>query len=254
MTTHRTRLGRITVPFPTYALVVPVLAGLGGVAFFVWKPGVARSLLGSPRALAFTVVVGMLVLGAGWLLPRLGRGVLLTTAVQMLPVIAAFVLTVLPAFRQVTVVEAFPASVAPSRSGPAAPSTTTGSDGSDGSDSSDGSDTTEPAARASVVGTAELSGIDHEATGTVLLVRRADGSHVVRLTGLDVEAGPDYFVHLVPGAGQEDPQGGARLDALRGNKGDQNYDVPADVEVVSPLTVLIWCRAFAVPVAAATIR
>ncbi len=248
MTTHRTRVGAMTVPLPAYALIVPVLAGLGGLAFFLWKPGVARSLLGSPRALAFTVVVGLLVLGAGWLLPRLGRGALLTTAVQGLPVIAAFVLTVVPAFRQVTVVEAFPASVAPSSSAPAAPSTTTGSDGSD---------ETESAPRAAVIGSAELSGIDHRATGTALLVRRADGSHVVRLTGLDVEAGPDYFVHLVPGAGKEDPEGGVRLDALRGNKGDQNYDVPTGVRVAlarSPVTVLIWCRAFAVPVAAATIR
>lgn len=247
MTTRSTRVGGITVPFPAYALIVPVLAGLGGLAFFLWKPGVARSLLGSPRALAFTMVVGLLVLGAGWLLPRLGRGALLTTAVQGLPVIAAFVLTVVPAFRQVTVVEAFPASVAPSSSAPDAPAAT----------GSDGSDETESAPRAAVIGSAELSGIDHRATGTALLVRRADGSLVVRLTGLDVEAGPDYFVHLVPGAGKEHPEGGVRLDALRGNKGDQNYDVPTGVRVAlsrSPVTVLIWCRAFAVPVAAATIR
>jgi hypothetical protein len=60
-------------------------------------------------------------------------------------------------------------------------------------------------------------------------------------------------VHLDPGADQQDPGGGVRLDNLRGNRGSQNYDVPAGTDVQTPVTVLVWCRAFPVPVAAATI-
>lgn len=205
------------------ALVVPVLAGIGGAAFLAWKPGVARSMLGSPRALGFSLVVAGLVLGMGWLLPRLGRGPWLTAGAQLVPVLAAFVLTVLPAFREVTVTEAFP-------------------------------DTVGASTEVARVGSGALEGIDHRASGTALLLRVADGSYVVRLQGIDIEPGPDYQVHLVEGPDRENPGGGVHLDRLRGNKGSQNYDVPAGTDVRTPVTVLVWCRAFAVPVAAATVR
>jgi Electron transfer DM13 len=146
-------------------------------------------------------------------------------------------LTVLPAFGDTVVRESFPTpgpspAGAPS-AGPAPPS---------------GSPTT-----AEVVARGSLTGIDHRASGDVLLVVPAHGPAVVRLEALDVEPGPDYVVDLVPGTGATTPDGGVRLDRLRGNRGDQNYPVPAGTPLDRPLTVLIWCRAFAVPVAAATL-
>ncbi|MGH8893008.1 MAG: DM13 domain-containing protein [Actinomycetes bacterium] len=210
------RVGPVTVPVPAYGLVVPALAGVGGAAFLAWRPGVARSMLGSPQAVGFTLVIGLLVLGAGWLLPRLGRQPATTVIVQAVPVLVAFVLTVLPAFRQVTVEEASPS--------------------------------------AAVVAGAQLHGIDHRAAGDVLLLSRADGSYVVRLRDIDIEPGPDYQVHLVPGANRGHPDGGRHLDKLRGNRGSQNYDLPEDFRPERPVTLLVWCRAFAVPIAAATLR
>jgi hypothetical protein len=105
-----------------------------------------------------------------------------------------------------------------------------------------------------VLGREHFAGIDHRASGVVLLLRREDRSLVVRLERLDVEPGPDYQVYVVPGADQRKPRDGTHLDRLRGNRGNQNYDVPADFRPTTPVTVLIWCRAFAVPVANATIR
>src|SRR5512140_474813 len=93
----RSRIGRGPLAVPASSLVVPVAAAVAAAAFFARKPGVARSMLASPRALGFTVLVGVLVLGLGWLLPRLGRGTVVTIVAQAVPVLIAFTVTVLPA-------------------------------------------------------------------------------------------------------------------------------------------------------------
>lgn len=90
-----------------------------------------------------------------------------------------------------------------------------------------------------MLGREHLAGIDHRATGDVLVLRREDRSLVVRLERLDVEPGPDYQVCLVPGANQHKPGNGVRLDRLRGNRGNQKYEVPADFRPTTPVTVLI---------------
>lgn len=87
-----------------------------------------------------------------------------------------------------------------------------------------------------------------------MLLVLSDGRRLVRFESLDVEPGPDYQVHLVPGAGRHSPDGGAHLGRLRANRGNLNYPVPSGQVIHRPVTVLVWCRAFAVPVAAATIR
>ena len=102
------------------------------------------------------------------------------------------------------------------------------------------------------VSTGALHGIGHDATGTASIYRRADGSEVVALEAIDIEPGPDYRVFVVPGAGRESPGDGLELDGLRGNQGTQYYEVPTDTDPGMGWTVLIWCRAFGVPVANAT--
>ena len=193
-------------------------------------PSSARRIIGpGPLALPVSslVVPGIAALLGSLFLARRPGGL-----VQALPVLLAAVVTVLPAFHSVTVDEPFPQLAAA------------------GSDILVGRETGPPSG---VVGRAGLHGIDHRASGDVLLAFGAEGSKVVRLERLDVEPGPDYQVDLVPGS-IPDPSGGVRLDHLRGNRGNQNYSVPATAaSTVRPVTVLIWCRAFGVLVAAATI-
>ena len=81
----------------------------------------------------------------------------------------------------------------------------------------------------------------------------ADGSHVVRLESLNVSNGPGLQLFLVPGAGTTSPDGGTFLGDLKGNMGNQNYPVPPGTVITGPMTVLIWCDPFVVPIAGATV-
>jgi hypothetical protein len=88
---------------------------------------------------------------------------------------------------------------------------------------------------------------EHHTEGRAAVVRVRDGERFLTLTSFETSAGPDLRVRLVPG-GSDD--GGARgaidLGALKGNRGDQQYRLPASARV-SGATVVIWCRAFSVP-------
>ena len=85
-----------------------------------------------------------------------------------------------------------------------------------------------------------------------MLVQLADGS-VIRVDTLDMEPGPDYFVLVGPGRPERPRRRNANEPAAR-QPSNQNYSVPADVQLGRPLTVLIWCRPYSVRVAAATLR
>jgi hypothetical protein len=98
----------------------------------------------------------------------------------------------------------------------------------------------------------EIEGIGHSGSGQALLVRLPDGSMLLRFENLSVDNAPDAHVYLVPGADRESPDG-ARLAKLKGNEGNQNYEIEAGQLPAGPVTALIWCRAFSVPIAAATL-
>ena len=102
------------------------------------------------------------------------------------------------------------------------------------------------------VRSAAFRGINHRATGTASIIRQPDGAFVVGLEDIDIEPGPDYRVFVVPGDVTRPGDGAIELDKLRGNVGTQFYDVPRGVDPTDgEWTVLVWCRVFAVPIAAA---
>lgn len=89
----------------------------------------------------------------------------------------------------------------------------------------------------------------HNTSGLATLIEQPNGDRVVTLTGFKTDPGPDVRVYLVP-----DPRGSVRdvvdLGRLKGNKGDQQYDVPVGAEAGA---VVIWCRAFTVAFGTATL-
>ncbi|GHH09048.1 DM13 domain-containing protein [Streptomyces lanatus] len=105
----------------------------------------------------------------------------------------------------------------------------------------------------------ELISHEHETSGSVKLVRLADGSHVLRLENLDTSNGPDLRVWLTDAPVKEGAAGwrvfddGAHvsLGKLKGNKGSQNYSVPQDVDLSRYSSVSIWCDRFDVSFGAA---
>jgi hypothetical protein len=227
-------------------LAVPQVLLFGGMlVMLVVHPNAVTSAVQSTRAL----VVNAILLG-GWLLlslvvvPRLVKNVWWDSAILTAVAAAAVVVLVVPTLRDTKVVEEFPAAVAEEMptTGPSNAPTPT--------DAPTPSTTTLP--QPVKISTGPLRGIDHDATGSASIYRRADGSAVVALEDIDIEPGPDYRVLVVRGDDRTSPGDGPELDALRGNQGTQYYEVPAGTEPGPGWTVLVWCRAFGVPIANAT--
>lgn len=88
----------------------------------------------------------------------------------------------------------------------------------------------------------------HGTSGTAAVVRLEDGSRVLTFTSLDTDNGPDLRVYLVAGPVSEggDPGDFVDLGGLKGNKGDQEYEIPDGVDLTRYTSVSIWCRAFSV--------
>lgn len=94
-------------------------------------------------------------------------------------------------------------------------------------------------------------GVAHETQGTATILELAGGQRVLRLTGFQTSNGPDVQVYLVAAPDATDNEtvtkaGFLHLGALKGNIGDQNYDVPADADLNKYQAVTIWCRRFGV--------
>ncbi|MER8038968.1 DM13 domain-containing protein [Streptomyces hydrogenans] len=102
---------------------------------------------------------------------------------------------------------------------------------------------------------------EHATTGTAKVVRLPDGTHTLRLEGLDTSNGPDLHVLLSEAPVKEGRAGwyvfddGRHVDLapLKGNKGDQNYALPADVDWSAYTSVSIWCDRFDVSFGAAAL-
>lgn len=101
-----------------------------------------------------------------------------------------------------------------------------------------------------------VEGLAHGASGRAAIVEVAGGERMLTFANLDTDNGPDLRVYLVAGAvaGDGDVDDFVDLGRLKGNKGNQQYVVPAGTDIDRYGTVVIWCRAFSVSFAKADLR
>jgi len=91
----------------------------------------------------------------------------------------------------------------------------------------------------------------HAGRGRATLLQLPDGRRMLRFTEFHTLNGPDLQVYLLgsadaAGRGDLDAHGFLSLGALKGNVGDQNYEIPAGTDLSQYRAVSVWCRRFAV--------
>ena len=83
----------------------------------------------------------------------------------------------------------------------------------------------------------------HNAEGLAKVIPIDDASVILRLEDFKATNGPDLYVYLSTDNSASDF---VNLGRLRGNIGNQNYDIPEGTDLSRYDTVLIWCKAFSV--------
>jgi len=93
---------------------------------------------------------------------------------------------------------------------------------------------------------------NHPTSGNALVLGNGTGQRFLRFESFETDNGPDLNVYLVNSAagGVDDF---VDLGNLKGNVGDQNYEIPPDVDLTIYDTVLIWCVRFSSPFGEATL-
>jgi Electron transfer DM13 len=102
----------------------------------------------------------------------------------------------------------------------------------------------------------QFHSVAHETKGTASVHDLGGGRRVLRLTDFATSNGPDVRVYLVAARDASDnatvtKAGYIELGRLKGNEGDQNYEIPAGADLTKYRAVTIWCYRFSVNFATA---
>lgn len=100
---------------------------------------------------------------------------------------------------------------------------------------------------------------EYETSGKLFILELETGERILRIENLDTSDGPDLEVWLSDAPVIEGLDGWRVFDdgsflslgKLKGNLGDQNYEIPAGVDLEDFSSVSIWCVRFAVSFGAA---
>jgi hypothetical protein len=99
--------------------------------------------------------------------------------------------------------------------------------------------------------TGTFHGKVHNTSGRATIYREDDGKLILRLTNFKTSNGPDVHVILIAAKDADDDANFLKnntqrveLGKLKGNEGDQNYDIPSGTDLTKFQTVSIYCERF----------
>jgi Electron transfer DM13 len=99
--------------------------------------------------------------------------------------------------------------------------------------------------------TGKLEGKAHATSGRATIYETPDGKQYLRLTDFTTSNGPDVHVLMARGDDQALNQDivkgeldSVELGPLKGNQGDQNYDLPTTLDLTKYNAVAVYCERF----------
>jgi pentapeptide MXKDX repeat protein len=99
--------------------------------------------------------------------------------------------------------------------------------------------------------TGTFHGKVHSTSGRATIYREENGKLILRLTNFKTSNGPDVHVILVAAKDADDDANFLKsntkrleLGKLKGNEGDQNYEIPTGTDLSKFQTVSIYCERF----------
>jgi hypothetical protein len=217
-----------------------------------------------PYRYVITPIVIVAIAAGLWAAYRLGVHLVLmrhkvATAVIGVPLLVATIVAgdylVSPLWERSHLEEASPLAAETTTGDPGATSTpsadtTTDSDNGDTAASDDASPSNGSAAsfEAGVVQSGMFVGSDdfHFGRGDALIIETEPGVFTLRFENFSVRNGPDLYVYI-----STDPTGGnvdeaLNLGELKATDGAFNYELPADVDLSTIKSAVVWCRQFSV--------
>jgi hypothetical protein len=98
--------------------------------------------------------------------------------------------------------------------------------------------------------------LEHETMGVAQVIDVRGKRRILTLTRFETDNGPDLRVYLSTADANQDSAGDDFVDlgGLKGNVGDQQYEIPRGANLGRLTKVVVWCRAFSVGFGAAEVR
>jgi hypothetical protein len=105
------------------------------------------------------------------------------------------------------------------------------------------------------VAAGSFESIAHSGMGDAAIVELPSGRRMLTLTDFETDSGPDLRLYVSTGNPASGDLGDFEdLGALKGNLGNQQYELPAGLSLDRYSTVVVWCRAFSVAFTSAALE